>query len=860
MRTCLLVLALLSLVPSAFAQRGDKAGEKQVARVPKEKIPPAPPLSPADELKTFKLAPGFRAELVASDPMIETPIVAQFDAGGRLWVVEMPSYMLTPDGDGEADATGRISVIEDTDGDGRADKKTVFLDKLILPRALAFAHGGVLVCEPPNLWHYPVLPGLKPGNRTIVAKDYGRESAPDAGPRRNIEHTANSPMWGLDNFIYSANYTAKFRRVDDEWKRFPTTFRGQWGFSQDDWGRPFYNSNGDHLRTDLVPSEYYFRNPFHRSTSGLNVQPLKDQTVWPSRVNPGVNRGYQEKTLRPDGTLAAFTAACAPVIYRGDLFPAEFVNNAFVCEPAGNLIRRVALREQDGALVGENPYKQSEFMTSKDELFRPVNLASGPDGALYVVDMYHGLIQHRAYVTTYLRQQAEDRGLQKVTKRGRIWRIVPEGKKPGAAPKLASASPADLVKSLSHANGWVRSTAQRLLVEQQAGSSLAPLQQMAVSGATPLARLHALWTLDGAGFLDGPTVAAMLDKEPHPKVRAAAIRAGESLLKTSAKDTLLPKLAAHAASKDLDVQVQAAFTLGQLTDATALQAMLRLGREAGHQPLVRDALVSGLGGREVELLDLMFADSGFAKLPKPGADALVSALAKCVFTQARADSVNRLLTRITAAGTPNWLTVAVLNSLNLATPTAKGAPPPRAKLVRLQAEPAALALLKKSPDNSIRDAAAKLDKLVVWPGKPGVPPEPPVRPLNDSEQRRFAAGKLLYESTCAACHQPHGLGQEGLAPPLADSEWVAGDPARLARIMLHGVTGPLFVQGRRWNLDMPGLGNAFDDEALAGVLTYIRREWDHTFDPVDATLVKRIRTLTASRQAAWTEDELKKAK
>ena len=829
--------------------------------MPKEKIPPAPPLTPADELKTFKLPPGFRAELVASEPMIESPIVIQFDADGRLWVVEMPSYMLTPDGEGEADPTGRISVIEDSDGDGRMDRKTVFLDKLVLPRALAFAHGGVLVCEPPNLWHYPVLPGLKPGNRAPVAKDYGRESAPEAGARRNIEHTANSLTWGLDNFIYSANYTAKFRRVEDEWKRFPTTFRGQWGFSQDDWGRPFYNSNGDHLRTDLVPSEYYFRNPFHRSTSGLNVQPLKDQSVWPSRVNPGINRGYQEKMLRADGTLAVFTAACAPTVYRGDLFPAEFLNNAFVCEPGGNLVRRVALREQDGTLVGENPHKQSEFMTSKDELFRPVNLAGGPDGALYVVDMYHGLIQHRAYVTSYLRKQAEDRGLDKVSKRGRIWRIVPDGKKPGQMPKLASASPADLVKTLAHPNGWWRMTAQRLLVEQQAGSSLTPLQQLAVSGSTPLARLHALWTLEGAGFLDAATLGVVLDKETHPKVRVAAIRVSESLLKTSAKDALLPRLVWQASSNELDVQVQAAFTLGLLTEPQAMHAMARLGREAGHEPLVRDALVSGLAGREGEMLELLFADASWSQPGKPGADAFVSALAKCVFTQARGERVNKLLARITATGTPDWLTVAVLNSLNISSPApSRGAPRIPVKLVKLQAEPPSLALLMKSPDKTIRDAAAKLDRLVVWPGKPGVPPEPPVRPLNDAEQRRFAAGKSLYEAACGACHQPHGLGQEGLAPPLADSEWVAGDPARVVRIVLHGVSGPIFVQGRRWNLDMPGLGTALDDEAVAGVVTYLRREWDHTFDPVDAEFVKKVRALTVSRQAAWTEEELRKVK
>ncbi|MBI3878127.1 MAG: dehydrogenase, partial [Verrucomicrobia bacterium] len=655
-----LVVFVLTTV-GVFAQSGDKPGESQAPRVPKEKIPPAPPLKPADELKTFKLPPGFHAELVASDPMIETPIVMQWDADGRLWIVEMPSYMLTPAGANEEAPTGRISILEDTDGDGRMDKKTVFLDGLVMPRALALVHGGALVCEPPNLWFYPILPGLKPGNRVLVAKDYGKESDPALGTRRNLEHTANGLTWGLDNFIYSANYTAKFRRVEDEWKRFPTSFKGQWGYSQDDFGRPFYNSNSDQLRTDFVPAEYYFRNPYYRASAGLNIPPLgKDQSVWPSRVNPGVNRGYQEKQLRPDGTLATFTAVCGPGVYRGDLFPSEFRNNVFVCEPAGNIVRRIVLHEQDGAMTGENPYKQTEFMTSTDEIFRPVNAYSGPDGALYIVDMYHGIIQHRAYVTSYLRKQAEDRGLDKVFRHGRIWRIVPDGKKPGARPQLASASPMDLVKTLSHPNGWWRDTAQRLLVEQQPGSAIAPLKELAASGASPLARLHALWTLDGMGQLDAATVNTVLEKEQHSKVRAAAIRCCEPLLKTSAKDVILPKLLAQVNVRHIDVQTQLAFTLGQLTDPPAEAAMAQLAQETGSNPLVRDALVSGLLGREGDMIERIAADKSWSQPPKPGTDAFISALAKCVFTQARGERVNKLLTRITSPGTPNWITVAVL--------------------------------------------------------------------------------------------------------------------------------------------------------------------------------------------------------
>ena len=293
----------------------------------------------------------------------------------------------------------------------------------------------------------------------------------------------------------------------------------------DDWGRPFYNSNSDQLRTDLVPSEYYFRNPLFRTTAGLMQQPMKDQTVWPARVNPGVNRGYQAGTLKADGRLDRYTATCGPVIYRGENFPAEFHGNAFIPEPAGNFVRRMVLTEKSGEISGVNPYKETEFLTSTDELFRPINAYTGPDGCLYLVDMYHGIIQHRVFLTSYLRKQAEDRGLDKVIRHGRIYRIVHEGKPPGSKPQLASAAPVALVNTLAHPNGWWRDTAQRLLVEQPSAAAIAPLKEMALAAADPRARLHALWTLDGMGQMDATTIVAALSKEKNSKVRAAALRA-----------------------------------------------------------------------------------------------------------------------------------------------------------------------------------------------------------------------------------------------------------------------------------------------------------------------------------------------
>src|SRR5438132_3652320 len=412
---------------SLFAQQGDDGGETQTPRVPKELIPPAPALPPDQALKSFKLQPGFRLELVAVEPLVHDPVQIAFDPDGRIWVIEMRGYMPSIDGVGETNKVGDVVVLEDTDDDGRMDKRTVFLDGLVMPRALALVRGGALIAEPPNLWFCRDTNGdLKCDEKTLVASDYATEDDPKLGARATPEHASNGLLRALDNWIYSANHTTRFRNTDGAWQCEPTIFRGQWGIAQDDFGRLFYNSNEDPLRADFVPSQYLARNPHHRNPAGVNVQLYDDKVVWPIRVNPGVNRGYRPGQLRPDGTLATFTAACAPLVYRGDNFPREFEGNVFLCEPAGNLIKRYVLEDRGASFKAKNAYDHAEFLASTDERFRPVNLSNGPDGCLYIVDLYHGILEHRIHITSYLRQQILDRGLDHHTGVCRIYRVFRE--------------------------------------------------------------------------------------------------------------------------------------------------------------------------------------------------------------------------------------------------------------------------------------------------------------------------------------------------------------------------------------------------------------------------------------------------
>lgn len=851
------------LLTAAFvaAQSGDKKGETQKPLVPAHLIPPAPVLSPVEALKSFKIQKGYRIELVAAEPLVQDPVQIVFGPDGRMWVVEMRGYMPNVEGTGEDAPIGNIVTLEDTDHDGRMDKRTVFLDGLIMPRTVSLVRDGVLVAEPPNLFFCRDTNGDgKCDEKTVVSDSYARAADGRKKPSGSAEHADNTLLPALDNWLYSAKSAVKFKFDGESWIKQATPFRGQWGIAQDNFGRLVYNSNSDQFRVDLAPADYFSRNPFLRGATGPGWKPVVDQAVWPIRVNPGVNRGYRKGQLRQsDWTLAVYTAASGPVIYRGDQFPADVVGNEFVPEPAGNLVRRNRVWEKDGYVFATNAYERAEFLASTDERFRPVNLNNAPDGSLYIVDLYRGALQHHHYVTTYLREQYLSRGLDKGIHLGRIWRVVAEDRPLSHAPALGRASPEELTRALSHPNGWVRDTAQRLLVERNPPAAVPLLKQLATTGREPLGRLHALWTLEGTGQFDAATALSALETEKHPKVLAAVFRVSEGLLKRDAKELLLPKFARHADDPRADVRVQLALTLGQIVDPRAEAAMAKIALASGTNALIRDALISGLVGREDEMIARATADAAWAK-KQPGLDSFLTGLAKCVAVRAKGEDATRTLDAIARRGTPAWQVSAVLSGLAVNAPSVgKSGASPRVKYIRAAVQPAALATLRKSSDRKVKAELAKLDRVLVWPGKPGAPEMPVVKPLTAYQQARYDLGRQLYELTCAGCHQPHGFGQEGLAPPLADSEWVAGKEAVLARIVLHGARGPITVLGKKWDADMPSFGS-FDDEQLAAILTYIRREWEHGYDPVEPATVAKIRAATKARAEAWTEAELKKVR
>ncbi len=542
------MLGTMILVAPLQAQQGDREDEPQSARPAHLNPPASPALTPQQALASFHLAePDLKLELFACEPMIQDPIAMSFDEAGRAWVVEMRGFMPDLEGSGEMEPVGRVSVLEDTDDDGRADRSTVFLDGLILPRAVAPAHGGALIADHDRLLFARDTDGDgRADDVQVVDEAYAEDG--------NVEHRANGLCRAMDNWYYNARSTKRYRFVDGRWIWQRTERRGQWGISQDDFGRLYYNYNWDQLRTDTASPNALMRHPHHEPTTGSNAAVALSQRVFPVRMGTGVNRGYRPGVLDERGYLTQFASACGPLIYRGDALGADWVGNAMVCGTGANLVKRNRITQTGLNLSAVDVYPDRELLASTDERFRPVNLANGPDGALYIVDMYRGVIQHRAFMTTYLHRESEERRLAVPVHMGRIYRLTRQGTTKRTRCDLASAANQDLIAALQHANGWVRDTAQRLLVGRADRSVVPALIQLAQSDKDPRTRTHALWVIEALGSSDLQAFLPLLD-DPSVSLVAQAVRV-MTRLAGDQKAMLFDALNQHLATAPIEVRLE----------------------------------------------------------------------------------------------------------------------------------------------------------------------------------------------------------------------------------------------------------------------------------------------------------------
>lgn len=807
---------------------------------------PSPARTPAQELATFQVEPGMKVQLVASEPMVQDPVIINFDEDGRLWVVEMRGFMTTIDGEEETERVGRLSVLEDKNGDGKMDVSTVFLDKLVMPRAMALVPGGVLIAENGALWFAKDADGnLKADSKILIDSTYSRNGLP--------EHTDNGLWRGMDNWYYNAKSRLRYRLEERKWLRDSTEFRGQWGISHDDEGRLHYNYNWSQLHADLIPPNYLSKNKNHTPTSGIDHGLTIDRRVYPIRPNPAVNRGYIPGTLDSTGRLLEFTAACSPLVYRGTVFPKGYQGNVFVCEPSGNLIKRNVVEKKGFLVSAYDPHPGKEFLASTDERFRPVHLTTGPDGAIYVADMYRGLIQHGAYVTPYLREQTISRKLTQPVHRGRIWRVVPDNWTPSKPKKLSKATAEELVANLSHPDGWQRDIAQRLLVERSDKKMIASLEELALNGQNNLGRFHALWTLQGLKWVNTDLLFKLLfDK--NALVGSTALRLLEPIAQ---KDKTIREKLGGALLKGweqipIEQALQIALSARVLESQMAQPLLLGIIERYGTYPLMRDAVMSSLQNQEFAFLERLLKSPHW-QTAQAEKEIFLEMLTTSIVRKREAKEMSALLEKLDVdKASFGWQQKTILTAMSIQGKNRKLKP------IQLTAAPALFA--RTDFETSQKNRLQTLESLFEWPGHTAQVNVLQKNPLNEEQQQLFALGRQHYLTTCAGCHGSDGAGLNRFGPPLIESAWVLGDEKRLSLIVLHGMEGPLDVAGKLYDVPdilpvMPS-HSVMDDGAIMAILTYIRNEWGNNAGPVSRGIVGKTRHTSQGRVVPWTAKEL----
>lgn len=593
-----------------------------------------PPLSPDESLAQFRLAAGLRLEIAASEPEVVDPVAVRFDERGRMWVVEMCDYPdVPPPGH---PPLSRVKWLEDRDGDGRYETAHLFADELLFATGVQPWRGGAIVTLSGRIeWMLDTDGDGRADHRETWYTGFVEE---------NPQLRANRPRFALDNHVYVANGLrggnvtnqraggSEAVSISGRDFRFEplsgtcqaVTGNGQFGLTFDDYGNRFTCNNRHPLVHVVLAEPYLARNRLLAVPTAVeDVAAAEDL----SRVFP-LSEAWTTSILH----AGQFTAACGVEIYRGDALPGEFYGNAFICEPTGNLVHREVI-EPAGASFRSHPAEEGvEFLASPDPWFRPVNLETGPDGALYVVDMYRAVIEHPQWVPDELKERPD---LRYGDDRGRVYRIVAAASAARAArPNLADASAAELVAALAHPNSWRRETAARLLYQRQERSALPALEELAVHGAGPRARVQALWSLRGLDGLSNALLLAAL-ADPHPRVREqAALLAEPSLSKSS---ELLRRVVELAGDADARVRFQAALSLGAAPDQS-IAALTTIALAGADDPWTRRAVETAVPDEPGRLLAAVLAAPEIED-QLSGRLALVAELAQLSGARRRTDDV-----------------------------------------------------------------------------------------------------------------------------------------------------------------------------------------------------------------------------
>ena len=575
----------------------------------------ASPVSPDHAVSTFRVQPGFKIELIAAEPLIADPVAMEIDENGNMYVVENHGYPL------DKKRSSKVKLLRDTDGDGVMDRSTIFADTLMMPTGVMRWKKGILVTDAPDVLYMEDTDD--DGSADIV------KPVLTGFALSNPQHNVNTPILGLDNWIYIAHertvgsevYRKEFgdggsdvffpERPDGV--RLPRNANGrnvrmrpdtyelemlasttQYGHTFDEWGNHFLANNSNHLMHSVVDAEYLRRNPaliVPRSTSSPPDHGNAAE-VFPITKTP-------DRQLLTD--VGVMTSACAITAYTGGSFPHEFnTNTTFVAEPVSNIVHADKLKASGSTFVASRMFERQEFLASTDMWCRPVNLYVGPDGALYVVDYYREIIEHPEWLADEVINSGR---LYNGHDMGRIFRVSATGTPPVSWTRnlaLNEATDAELVAKLPDPNLWWRRTAQRLLIDRKSAATVPELRELAENEQSALGRLHALWTLQGMDQLrEHQITKALRDREPGVRVHAVKL-AGLHLKK-------YPRLAERLISlqndADAKVRFQLLCTLGSLDSQEAAAARNNLLFMDVTDEFVQVAALSAAASQTIPLLN-----------------------------------------------------------------------------------------------------------------------------------------------------------------------------------------------------------------------------------------------------------------
>ncbi|NBR85146.1 MAG: dehydrogenase [Proteobacteria bacterium] len=571
------------------------------------------PKSPAESQACFQVRPGFRVELVAAEPLVQSPVAFEWGADGKLWVVEMPDYPLGIDGKGKAG--GRVKFLESTHGDGIYDKATVFLDNLPFPTGVMPWRKGVLISAAPDILYAEDTDGDGKADVKQVLFTGFREG--------NQQHRLNGFELGLDNWIYGANGDSggtisfvstvsgsqpstlnsqpvpisgrDFRFRPDTGEFEAIEGQTQFGRRRDDWGNWFGNNNPTWLWHYWLPDRYLRRNPHLavKSSKQMLANYPDSTRCYPTSVPP--------IRFNQPQSVGHVTSGCSPAPYRDDLFGPGFATSVFISEPVHNLVHREVL-DPDGVSFTSRraPDEQDrEFLASTDNWFRPTMLKTGPDGALYIADFYRFVLEHPEWIAPETQARLD---LRAGADKGRIWRVVPVDKPRRPVPNLAKLNTTQLVAALDSPSGWQRDTAQRLLVERQDKGAVKPLETLVKSLMNPKARMQALCTLKGMNAL-APGTLGFVFGDKHDGVLEQLFRVLEPILPTLTEAALQGEGVSSFRDREdklsARVYFQLALSAGQLSGwnkQKAAGSLSSLAMPAANDPRLQTAIISSLSG------------------------------------------------------------------------------------------------------------------------------------------------------------------------------------------------------------------------------------------------------------------------